>query len=80
MLRGGIIGTGRRGSLQAALSSVHPLAEVSSLCDTEAAPIDYPRQLFPDCFFTGDADKMFEKSRTETGRALSVVKTVLEIS
>jgi len=64
-IRVGIIGIGRRGTLQAALSQMHPGAEVTALCDSDGKLIDFMRKLMPDCFFTSDADEMFEKSRLD---------------
>lgn len=61
-LRVGIIGIGRRGTLQAALSRIHPGAEVAAACDSDGELIDFMRKLMPDCFFTNDTDEMFEKS------------------
>jgi predicted dehydrogenase len=64
-LRVGIFGIGRRGTLQAALSQMHTGAEVAAICDPDGELIDFMRNFLPDCFFTGDADEMIEKSRLD---------------
>jgi len=64
-LRVGIIGIGRRGTLQAALTRMHPAADLAALCDSDEALTDSLRQLMPDCHFTTDANEMFENSRLD---------------